>query len=295
MYYPYDIVSFVRKKTFSIEAHFEQRKDESPMKVFDDTFSRFTATILGDGSNAYFNIPIESLPGMRARTDIVVHEQYRPKAPVAKPSISGIDMNSIAFTRKFVAGTLKGKSPAEVRIEDPNEKEVLTNQYKWLKSNLEKYPKNKELMDAIMEAAKMDLSALKNAGAASASSFIIDILDIGCRPLTRKQREDGKCFVYEGKVTWDTSMNYNVTVTIKNYYAEVIKNQNGTLNVNLSSKDASSEVVKEFKMSADEWLYALHEMEDARNCFKVCHFNEGHRLAEEVGEAARKAAKNKAS
>lgn len=293
MNYPYDIVSFVRKKTLSIEAHFVQRKDESPMKVFDNTFSRFTATILGDGSNAYFNIPIEALPGMRARTDIAVREQYQPKAPVEKPAASGIDTNSIAFTRKFMAGPLKGKSPAQVRIEDPNEKEVLINQYNWLKNNLGTYPKNKELMDAIAEASKMKLEDLKSVGAASASSFAIDILDIGCRPLTRKTRDDGKCFIYEGKVTWDTSMNYNVTVTIKNYYADVIKNQNGTLNVNLSTKDTSTEVVKEFKMSADEWLYALHEMEEASASFKVCHFNEGYRLAEEAGKAAREAAKNK--
>lgn len=292
MKYPYDIVSFVRQKTLSIEAHFTQVKQESPMKVFDDTFSRFVFTVIADGKTPYCNVPIEALPAMRARTDIAAGEQYKPRAVIPSSGNVAVDTTSIAFTRKFFAGTLKGKSPAEVLIENPEDgKNQLNSQYSWLKENLEKYPKNAELMEAIKEASKLDLSALNGSDVTTASSGVIDILDIGCRPLIRKTRSDGKCFVYECKITWDTARKYNVTCEIKNYYANVIQNDSGTLNVNLSTKDKDTEVVKEFNMTADEWLYALHEMESARDCFKMLHFNEGYNLAEAAAQEARMAAK----
>lgn len=292
MKYPYDIVSIVRQKTLSIEAHFTQGTEESPMKVFDNTFSRFSATIIADGQTVYFNIPIESLPGMRARTDVAANEQFRPKVIIQKTSNAEIDTNSIAFTKKFVTGTLKGKSPVEVLLEDPvNGSQTLNGQYKWLKEHLSQYPKNKDLMDAIVAASKLDLSKLSDADTGNMASSAIDILDIGCRPLIRKEREDGKCFVYEGKVVWDTSRKYPVTVSIKNYYADVKKNENGTLNVNLSSKDKDTAIEKEFNMTADEWLSTIHEMESARDCFKLCHFNEGWKLAESAAAEARKAAR----
>lgn len=290
MKYPYDIVSFVRQKTLSIEAHFTQTKDESPMKVFDETFSRFAVTVIADGKTAYFNIPIEILPGMRTRTDIAAAEQFKQKVPQVTKS-AGVNTTSIAFTKKFATGSLKGKSPAEVLLEDPtNGAQTLNGQYKWLKEHLEQYPKNQELMDAIVEASKLDLSSISEETLPAASACM-DILDIGCRPLIRKQRADGKCLVYEGKVTWDTSRKYPVTVTVKNYYANVVKNENGTLNVNIGSKDKETAVEKDFSMTADEWLFAMHELESARDCFKVSHFNEGWRLAETAAAEARNAAK----
>ena len=289
MKYPYDIVSFVRKKTFSIEAHFVRGTEDSPMKVFDSTFSRFTATVIADGNAAYFNLPIESLPGMRVKTDIAAHAQFEHVPQVQK---DGIDTSDPAFTTRFLTGTLKGKSPADVLIENPGDKgkEILNKQYKWLKSNLDKYPNNQRLMDAIMAASKLDEAKLATINLKP--SGVYEILDIGCRPLTRKQREDGKCFVYEGKIMWDTSMDYPVSITVKNYYAEVIHNEDGTLNVNLSSKDQESEVRKEFLVTAEEWLYALDTMEKARDNFKSAYFQEGYQLAEKAAAEARKNAKH---
>jgi len=289
MDYPYDIVSLVRNKTLSIEAHFVQEKNESPMKVFDDTYSRFTCNIIKGGAT-WFNIPIEALPGMRAKTEIAAKEQFTPKTVSATPA-SG-EQTGPAFTTRFAMGNLKGKTPIEVLLEDPiSGKETLNKQYKWLKENLSKYPNNKALMDAILDASKVDIASLGNVSVPSTS--VMEILNIGCRPIIRKKREDGKCFIYEGKVTWDTSRNYPVCVTVKNYYANVVQNTDKTLNVNIASKDA--EEVKDFNMTADEWLFALHEMEYARDCFKMFHFKEGWKLAEAAAEEARKAAKSRAS
>ncbi len=281
MQYPYDIYSAVRRKsTFSIEGHFFKKEDESPMKIFDDTFSRYVMTIIQEGTAAYFNLHVDDLPGIRAKTDIATKLQYTPSN-----NVSG-GHTSPAFTKRFAGGNLKGKTPIDVLLEDPDKgKDVLNSQYKWLKENLEKYPKNQEMMDAIMDATKQDLSSLSKEDTPAAAP--ITLLEIGCRPLQRKKRDDGKCLCYEGKVVWDPSRDYNVSIEAKNYYAPVNKREDGTLNVDLSNKDRSTEKVHRFNMSGEEWLAALYTMEQTRDEFRIISFNKAYQLAEAEGKRNR--------
>ena len=289
MKYPYDIAVFQNTTdTLSIEAHFIQNKEESPMKVFDETFSRFTLNILSKQDVSYINVPFSELPAMLKKTDIAADEHFRPKKVTKTEGGSGIDKTGPAFTKRFFAGKLKGKSPVDVLVENEDGKTILKEQYIWLKENLAKYPANAELMSAIVDASKLNIEELKGTSLDDNAPSVIEILNIGCRPLTRKAREDGKCFVYEGNVTWDTGRKYPVTVTIRNYYAEVIKRDGGLLNVNLSSKDTATERIKKFSLSASDWLYALKTMERAEQAFYFCHFGEGNRLAEAAAEQARK-------
>ncbi len=288
MKYPYDIFKAANQKaTFTVEGHFVSAMEESPMKVFNPSFSRYICTIISDGSVAYFNIHISDLPGMRARTDVAVQMDVKPAAVMTE----GAAGTSPAFTRRFFSGNLKGKTPIEVLLSDPGSgKKALNDQYVWLKSNLEKYPKNKELMEAIEDAASQDLSTLQASPPQDGSKAPVTILDIGCRPLQRKVREDGKCFCYEGKVTYNPAMNYPVTVEIKNYYAPVTKRENGTLNVQIGSKDAASEKAYRYNMSLNEWLDALHTMETTRDEFRMLCFGKAYQLAEAAANAARTSA-----
>lgn len=279
MKYPYDIFSLIRQKTFSIEAHFVPARDESPMKIFDSTFSRFVFTVLSDGSACYFNVHIDDLPGMRKRTEIAVEDYFKPKKAVA---------SSPAFTERFVSGKLKGKTPVDILLEDPEKgMEQLKGQYDWLKQNLEKFPNNRKLMEAIREAAQLDKDKLR--GPLSDAYLPIQIAEINVRPLRRKKRADGLSFCYEGSVVFDPSKKYPVCVTAKNYYAPVQVQENGTLNVNLTGKDKSSEKVKDFHMTADEWLAALDVMESSRNSFRTLYFGTAYKKAEEAGAANRAA------
>ena len=138
-----------------------------------------------------------------------------------------------------------------------------------MKANLSKYPKNQELIDAIIDAGKLDLNSLTDYE--KSSSYEIEILDIGCRPLQRKKREDGKSFCYEISVMCDTSKNYPIQVTVKNYYAPVIVKEGGTLNVKLSEKDTSTEIKNVFSMTLEQWQHTVHEMEDIKLLFKQMH------------------------
>ncbi len=294
MKYPFDIVSYVRKKTFSVEARFTRKTDESPIRVFDDTFSRFIFTVIADGKAVTSNIPLDILDEVESISQFA-HAKHLENKYAARETTSETAA-SPAFTVRFRTGNLKGKSPAEVIAENSPEeaKKILNNQYKWLKDNLAKYPANKEIMDAIMDATKLDPETIKaNAGAGSATIPPITILDIGTRPLIRKKREDGKCFCYECKVMWDTSKNYPVSVTISNYYAPVIQKENGMLNVQLSGKDKATEKTHEFSMSAAEWLNAVTQMKATKDGFYRMHLADAFRLAERADRENREAAKQK--
>ena len=72
MEYPFDIVSYVRTKTFSVEARFSRNTEEHPLKVFDDTFSRFVFTIIADGKAVTSNIPIDVLAELKEISSFAV-------------------------------------------------------------------------------------------------------------------------------------------------------------------------------------------------------------------------------
>ena len=289
MNYPFDIVSYIRKKTFSIEARFTPEENESPLKVFDDKFSRYVFVTISDGKAATCNVHISDLPMMIKKTDYAFDRYMESN----KLSANNENSLSIAYTTKFNTGKLKGKSPIEILIEDKeNGKKILNEQYKWLSENLSKYPNNQLLMDAIVDASKIDINSVDSS--AIGNSGIIDILSIPVRPLRRKQREDGKCFCYECKVTINplTSVNYPVSVMIKNYYAPVIEKENGLLNVVLKEKDLNSEISNEFNMTFEEWVNALDEMRSVRDDFRLINRKKAFDIATKADEENRLAYSN---
>lgn len=289
MKYPYDAVSYVRKKTFSIQPRFARQTEDKPLQIFDTTFSRFVFTVIANSKAAYGNVPVDMLAEIKANTDFSHTKHMENK--YAKRNVT--ENNSPAYTVRFFSGNLKGKTPVDVLVENGEKgKQMLNDQYKWLKDNLAKYPANQKIMDAIIDAGKLDFKNLSDTQASSIAP--IELFNISCRPLIRKKREDGKCFCYEVKAEWDVSKNYPVSVEITNYYAPVTKKEDGTLNVSLSKKDKSSEIKNEFNMTAAEWLNAVRKMEALENGFIEMHLKEAFSLADKA-ETANRTAAQKAS
>ena len=275
MKYPFDCVTLMtKKKTFSIEPRFSLQTEESPLKIFHPSFSRFVMTVISEGKAAKCNIPVSALADMKMRTSYAFDKYLEF---TSRPS-AGEGNTSPAYTRRFFSGSLKGKTPADVLAEKGEEgKKILNAQYVWLKNNLAKFPKNRELMDAIIDAKNVDLQAVSNS--TSVAPPVITLLDIDCRPLQRKTRGDGLCFCYEAHITFDASRNYPVNVKVVNYYAPVKKRDDGTLNVILSEKDKSSEMVNDFSMSAADWNNALDMLTLAKDSFYMSNFSNALKMA----------------
>lgn len=280
MNYPFDIITEFSKnkkgdsKTFSIAAYLTQETEESPLKFF-GSMSRFSTTIIQNGAVASLNLHPSDLPGMRSMTEHVMSKYYDKKYS-AKVNVPD---DNPAFSRRFPSGNLKGKTPADVLIENGElGRKILNDQYTFLKANLDKYPKNRELMDAIAAAAKLDPSSLDRTNTDTAASYTI--IKIGCRGNVRKKRSDGKCPCYDGEITFDLSRDIPVNIHIRNYFAPITVNNDGTQNVKLSETDKDSMVNNNFSMTAECWLNCLKEMEDITFLFKTAHIDNALKLAD---------------
>lgn len=276
--YPFEIVSLVQKKTFSVEARFSDPDESHPLEIMGSKFSRFVFAIISDGNAISANIPVNLLPDIRRRTDYAMTRQLNQESHQA------VGGNSPAFTTQFRFGPLSGKTPAQVIAEDPEGKDKLTNQYLILQQQLARYPGNQKLMDAIDDAFKQTPATLK---AKTIPPFNISLLSIGCRPLIRKKRPDGFCPCYEASAVWNSAMNYPVTVTIQRYYAPVVTLNTGVLNVQLARKEQSTAETKQFSMMASDWLYVVRQMESSRDLFEMLHAKDAFDNAMKMDMAAR--------
>lgn len=279
--YPKDIVSVVRKQTLSITAELVKpnlSEGDSPLKFYNEHFSRFPFTIINEQKKfANANIPVREIPNIIKRSckayDVDMERTLMPVPTQPVDNGQNSQQNNSAFTVQIASGMFKGKTPAQVLLENPNNLDALGKQFEWLKSNLGKNPKyetaNKRQMVAIKEAKTLFVAGkLKQSdnGQQSAQhnqqnfqSFVI--YDSGFRPKTRKTRSDGMSFVYSIKIAWNFGNNYPVTIEIFNYYAPVVKNNNGLLNVQFANRDQKSEIRNVMKLSAAEWENILYMMQ----------------------------------
>lgn len=291
--YPKDICVFqTGQKTFSIVDNLTKREleDDSPVKILDDSFARFVFTIISNGEGSLkANVDPGDIPDALKATDSCKFIQVQHD--VTSGAGEGSTQNSPGFTKRFVTGNLKGKSPVEVLIENENGKALLNEQFKFLRDNLQKFPKNKELMDAIVDASKQDIEKLKERAAAQPTLKPYTILDVSERPLQRVQRADGKCFCYGCRVMWDFERKYPVTITITNYYAPVTRKENGTLNVAYSEKDDVK--VYDYSLTAKQWIKAIDKMYRCIVSFENMYYPSAHELAGKIAAASAEAAKNK--
>lgn len=281
MKYPLDIVSLGRRtKMFSVNASFSPEKEESPLKIF-SKMSRLRFCVIENGKAAKANLRIDQLPGIRARSEyaFIKYMEKQFDSPAAG-AVEGVNTNRPAFSIHFMAGTLRGKTPADVLRENGMEKGkgILNGQYKWLKENLEKYPANQKILDAIVDASKLAPEELGVAEQEAPSQQIM-ILPVIPKPIMAKRNAAGMYQVNELSIIWDNSRDMPVIVLISNYWAPVVKRDDGTLNVQLSAKDKSTEQRSTFAMSTDEWFDVLREMEDCVLIYKQLNSNNAWKMA----------------
>ena len=290
--YPMDCVVYqTSTKTFSMVPKLAKRdvSEDSPLKIHSDSFSRFNFTIITKGEGSVrANIEPSEVAGVADATNACYMMQIQHD--ITAMSGEGSAQNSAAFTKRFVTGKLKGKSPVDVLLENENGKQLLNEQYKFLVENLQKFPKNVELINAIKEAATVDIEKLKEQANAQPQLKPYCVLDIGERPLQRNKRADGKSFCYGCRVMWDFTRKYPVTVTITNYYAPVVVKENGTLNVSYAEKDDVK--VYEFNMTAHQWSNTVEQMVAKKRQFEDMYFRSAYELATKISQALAEAAKN---
>lgn len=294
--YALETARILRKgKALKINANYILAKadeGESPFDVY-GSMSRLSIVQLDQGADnrevrVTGNISMTSVADLVARTEYAFQKHLDA---LCAPKTTG---TSAAYTVKFTSGSLKGKTPSDVLTEDPSGgMDILNRQYKFLKDNVARYPKNQLQIDAIMDAA-----SLYKAGKLEQTQAVhhptVVLYDAEARALIRKPREDGKCPVYSIKITWDVGEKYPVTFETTNLYAPVLHREDGTISPILKDCDRTSIKKAVLVISEEEWMNVIRQIQTNMRQFENANAAEIFRDALKADRENREAAKRSA-
>ncbi len=285
--YPEQIYKYAKTdKTLGIDAKlFASNTDagQSPLEMHAG-FSRFVFTILSKSASGKYefvtaNLRPDDLSLMQMETEIAV-KKLTEKSLEKKSSLS------IAYTTTFVMGEFKGRTPADVLLDDGSEtmKNKLLEYKKQLLANVAKYPRNQGQADAIDDAIRLLESGKLTAEGVTSQTMDIYRADIRA-PHSNEKDKDGFTDVYSFSIVCDLTKNYPFAINILNAKAKVTANSNGTITPNMSTaKDK-----KEFSvlLTKSEWVKALSRMVKTTDLFEQSIFDKMLKIAKDNTFAAR--------
>ena len=286
---PKECVCIQKNQTFFVlnELTIPECKDGSePLTFHHDTFSRFKFVLISKEKRpATANVPVNELPAIFQKIrNLSLRDMLSVQKQKSEPS------KSPAYTTTINAGTLKGKTPAALLLEDAQtNKRLLINQKNWLESNLGRYPRNAAQITAIEDALRLYEAGQLNAEESKAGFQAKTVYSSGMRPLIRRKHGD-KYFVYEISIRWDGASEKPVEIDIRNYYALVARTEKGLLNV--KAKEREGEIRNVISLTLEEWLWVEHMLESNIRTFEDLyarnHYKQAYEAEKELREALRK-------
>lgn len=227
--YPLEVMAAINKsdgkiKTMSIESYLSIAEDkeyrrgtQDPLKFYED-FSCFHITLISkEGEKKSFaraNLNVRVVAKIDRRTQIATEKIMEQESSTEKTD-TGI---SPAYTQQIRVGKLKGKTPAQVLLENPQNREQLEGTAQWLKEK-GTHEGNKAQYHAIMEAIGLLERGELSAEACNRMSGQIVIHKADYRPLISTKREDGKIMAYTLQIVCNPSDRMPYEIRVGNFWA----------------------------------------------------------------------------
>lgn len=281
--YPHQVASVIQKKngkskTLGIDAELSIPRIDSenekamPLEMHSG-FSRFVATLIEKGDNKSFvkaNIPADDISYIYEKTQLALLAYSNAKMQNASSSASEIPA---CYTAVFGMGKFKGKTPAALLMEDPNNEQELIAQGEFLNKNAEKYPANKTMVAAIKEAIMLHRAGeLKPVDNNACQTGIIELYNEQTKPLRSNTDDKGNTFVYGIKIICDISRNLPFSFEITNCYAPVKVMQDGTLRVEMKSAEKIQTI--SMNLSEKDWVKIISRLNKTLENFEMINFKE---------------------
>lgn len=281
--YPHQVASVIQKKngeskTLGIDAELsipridDEKERVMPLEMHSG-FSRFVATLIKKGNEKTFvkaNIPADDISYICEKTRLALNLYASAKLAPAPAENNDVPA---CYTLTFGMGKLKGKTPAAVLLESADNEKELISQGEFLNKNAEKYPANKQMVEAIREAIKLYRAGeLKPLDAPVQKSGIIEIYNEQTKPLRSTTNDKGNTFVYGIKIICDISRNLPFTLEISNCYAPVKVMDDGTLRVEMKSAENMQNISMNF--SEKDWVKVMNRLEKTITYFETINFKD---------------------
>lgn len=299
--YPWQINSVIHKtksatKTLGMDAMLFSPKKEDELRTpaapleMHEGYSRFKGTLIvktGDTKVLTFNIPAKSVPYIHKKTSMVIDMALNSSVGNGEKATEA-EGSSPAYTVRFRAGTLSGKTPAELLIESPENKAVLEKQKGFLEKNLEKFPANKTQIDAINDALKLLADGKLSSSSVPVAKSVKPIVIYECAPKNIKPLdEEGRYTVYQVTITYDPAMSMPVEVSVMNCYAPVDKTKGNEIVLSKAVKKQTQSI----RLTEEEWYTMIDSMKATKIMFETLTYPEQMKLAAELSKESFEASK----
>ena len=260
--YPKELFSSIRKykdgqtKTFSVEGLFARGNEVAPL--IPPGYSRLKVSIFANDGGVNGNI-----------RETEIESIYEASKVCLSDCLFGSKNNESVQT-PFFAGRNKGKTPAQVLLET-NDLQVLREERKFLSQNADKFPRNKEVIKSIDEAAQLYKEGKLTDVGGSINIYHSDSRSIG------KEDEEGMKKVY------GIDINYfggKFTIEINNYKAPVSVAENGSLRVKTGEGKDFKKMT--FDMDWQEWIEVITKCKNTADAYNRATFRESWQQAERM-------------
>lgn len=306
--------------TFVVDALFDfkvEKLPENPMELYPES-SVFNLTIIQGGKSFSSNIKYKEIAPLVKKTEIIyelaftdeiqtkcyknarmltkqINEIYERTASTNDGQNNSAIVESgtqshlnelvnIAYKNKFVWGAFIGTTPGEVLKANPEKKDEVLNVRNLLSKNLNKFPKNKNLIDSIDAAIQLLTSGYWNANERdstfSAHSETDDTLNSAIlnEPTWKFKTKNTNEKVVNGKkyyrchrltLMYNPNMRLPIIIRIETCFAPIEKDKKNPELMNILIKDAldKSYVKKQNYLSLDEWLNVVDVMKEFKRRF----------------------------
>lgn len=271
--YPLEVMSAINRsggkiKTMSIESYLvaadekEHRGEtQDPLKFYED-FSCFHITLIcKEGEKKSFaraNLSVRAIAKIDRRTQAATQKIMEQENGIAEQKNV-----SAAYIQKIYVGKLKGKTPAQVLLENPDSRQQLENTADWLKekSNNEG---NAAQYNAIMEALSLFDKGELSAERSGAGSGQIILHKADYRPLVSTKREDGKIMAYTLQILCNPSDRMPYEIRVGNFWALY----NG---MEMTAGSACDKTGISIRLTEEEWDDAVESMRRTMRIYENCY------------------------
>lgn len=293
--YPRQIFSAKREMVILSVDNYLSRPDERdtvPPLEMHSPYSRFLVTIIDKSGKVLqtpkANIPAGDVPGIVELSRLAMIEKARFNS---QPQGAGGEL-SIGYTQQILIGSFRGKTPAEILLDDPASKDSLLKTRDFLADKADKYASNRKQMEAIDDAVALlnDGKLERISSAPKSGSTVVYSVD---HKYMRDTNEHGHRLFYGMNIVCQYGNKYPWELTIENTYAPEVQGPKGGLIPKMEEK--SSQAKCTFRMNDMEWMQFINRIEADMRYFESSCYGTLYKEAITIDGNHRKSAKSRSS
>ena len=290
--YPRQIYSAKRETVIlSIDNYLSKpdSKDKIPPLEMHSPYSRFVVTIIdksgSETKTPKANIPAGDVPGIVEISKLVMLEKMRYEASAHEMTESEL---SAGYTQKILVGGFRGKTPADVLLDNPDDRDKLLSTRQFLADKAAKYASNKQQVEAIDDAISLFDSGQLQKQSGSRRSGAVSVYNVDHKYM-RDTNELGHRLFYSMSIVCQFGNKYPWEVTIENLFAPGLQGPKGGLIPKTDEKSSSAKCT--FRLNDMEWAQLVNRIRSDLQFFERCCYAGLYREAINIDNNRRNAAK----